>query len=189
MFIAALFIRYKTWKQPTCPLIDACIKKMWGTHTLACTQWNTCSIAQLCLTLWDHGLQHTRLHCPSPSPSVCSISCPLSQWCIQLSHPLLPPSPFALNLSQHQGLFQWVSSSHQVAKVLELQSFQWVNGILLIHKKEWHNAICNNLNGPRNYYTKWSKSDRKIQISYDISYMWNLKKLIQMNLLAKGIDS
>ena len=39
---------------------------------------------------------------------------------IQPSHPLLPSS-LALNLSQHQGLFEWVSSSHQVAKVLELQ--------------------------------------------------------------------
>ena len=38
---------------------------------------------------------------------------------IQPSHPLLSPSPPALNLSQHQGLFQWVSSSHQVAKVLD----------------------------------------------------------------------
>ena len=38
---------------------------------------------------------------------------------IQPSHPLPPPSPFAFNLSQHQGLFKWVSSSHQVAKVLE----------------------------------------------------------------------
>ena len=48
---------------------------------------------------------------------------------IQLSHHLLSPSPPALNLSQHQGLFKWVSSSHQVAKVLEFQlqhqSFQW----------------------------------------------------------------
>ena len=48
---------------------------------------------------------------------------------IQLSHPLLSPSPPDFNLSQHQGLFQWVSSSHQVAKVLEFQlqhqSFQW----------------------------------------------------------------
>ena len=48
---------------------------------------------------------------------------------IQPSHPLSPPSP-AINLSQHQGLFQWVSSSQQVAKVLELQlqhqSFQWI---------------------------------------------------------------
>ena len=48
---------------------------------------------------------------------------------IQQSHPLSSPSP-AFNLSQHQGLFKWVSSSHQVAKVLELQlqhqSFQWI---------------------------------------------------------------
>ena len=40
---------------------------------------------------------------------------------IQLSYPLLSPSPPALNLSQHQGFLQWVGSSHQVAKVLELQ--------------------------------------------------------------------
>ena len=40
---------------------------------------------------------------------------------IQLSHPLSSPSPPALNLSQHQGLFKWVSSSHQVAKVLDFQ--------------------------------------------------------------------
>ena len=49
---------------------------------------------------------------------------------IQPSHPLSSPSPSALNLSQHQGLFKWVRSSHQVAKVLEFQlqhqSFQWI---------------------------------------------------------------
>ena len=49
---------------------------------------------------------------------------------IQPSHPLSSPAPPALNLSQHQSLFQWVSSSHQVAKVLEFQlqhqSFQWI---------------------------------------------------------------
>ena len=48
---------------------------------------------------------------------------------IQPSHPPSSPSPPALNLCQHQGLFRWVSSSHQVAKVLEFQlqhqSFQW----------------------------------------------------------------
>ena len=47
---------------------------------------------------------------------------------IQPSHALSSPSPPAFNLSQHQGLFKWVSSSHQVAKVLEFQhqSFQWI---------------------------------------------------------------
>ena len=49
---------------------------------------------------------------------------------IQSTYPLLSPSPPVFNLSQHQGLFQWVSSSHQVAKILEFQlqhqSFQWI---------------------------------------------------------------
>jgi len=54
---------------------------------------------------------------------------------IQPSYPLLPPS-FALNLSQHQGIFQWADSLHQVPKVLELhlqhQSFQWIFRIDLL---------------------------------------------------------
>ena len=49
---------------------------------------------------------------------------------IQLSHPPSSTSPPAFNLSQHQGVFQWVSSAYQVAKVLEFhlqnQSFQWI---------------------------------------------------------------
>ena len=73
-------------------------------------------------------MQHPRLLCPSLCPGVCSNSCPLSQWCHRPSHPLLPISPPALNLYHHQGLFQWVGPSHQVAKVLELQlqSFKWI---------------------------------------------------------------
>ena len=53
---------------------------------------------------------------------------------IQPSHPLSSPSPLALNLSQHQGLFKWVSSSHQVVKVLEPQlqhqSFSEYSGMI-----------------------------------------------------------
>ena len=55
------------------------------------------------------------------------------QWlgdAIQPSHALSSPSPPTFNLSQHQGLFKWISSSHQVVKVLEFQfqhqSFQWI---------------------------------------------------------------
>ena len=73
-----------------------------------------------------------RLPCPSLSPRVCSNSYPLSQWCCLTISFSVPPSPPAFSLSQHQGLFQWVSSSHQVTKVLELQlqhqSFQWSDG-------------------------------------------------------------
>ena len=61
---------------------------------------------------------------------VCSNSCPLSQWCHPNISSSAVPSPPDLSLSQHQDIFQWVSSSHQVAKVLEFQlqhhqSFQW----------------------------------------------------------------
>ena len=72
-------------------------------------------------SLWPHELQHARPPCPSPTPGVHSDSRPLSRWCHPVSHPLSSPSPPAPNPSQHQGLFQWVNSSHEVAKVLEFQ--------------------------------------------------------------------
>ena len=80
-----------------------------------------------CVQLFaTHGLQHTRPPCPSPTPGVYSNAYPLSWWVIQL----LSPSPPAFSLSQHQGLLKWVSSLHQMAKVLEFQlqhqSFQWI---------------------------------------------------------------
>ena len=70
-------------------------------------------------SLRPHESQHTRPPCPSPTPGVHSNSCPWSRWCIQPSHPLSFPTPSAPNPSQHQSLFQWVNSSHEVAKVLE----------------------------------------------------------------------
>ena len=44
-------------------------------------------------------------------------------------------------------------------------------------KKEQNNAICSNMVGPRDCHTEWSKSDTERQILYDITYMWNLKKI------------
>ena len=69
-------------------------------------------------TLWPHGLQHTRIPCPPPSPWVCSNSCPLSQWC----HPTILSSvvPFSSSLQSFPAsgsfLMSWLL--HQVAKVL-----------------------------------------------------------------------
>ena len=88
------------------------------------------SVTQLCPTLCNP------MDCSTPGLSVHHQLLEFTQahvhWvgdAIQLSHPLSSPSP-AFNLSQHQGLFKWVSSSHQVAKVLEFklqhQSFQWI---------------------------------------------------------------
>ena len=88
------------------------------------------SVAQSCPTLCDPmnhstpGLPVHHQHAESTHTHV--------HWvgdAIQPSHPLPSPFPPALTLSQHQGLFQWVNPSHEVAKVLELQlqhqSFQW----------------------------------------------------------------
>ena len=80
-------------------------------------------------SLQPHGMWYDRPPCPSSTPKACSYSCPSSCWC-QPSHPLSCSSPPAFNLSQHQGFFKWVSSSHHVAKVLKFQlhyqSFQWI---------------------------------------------------------------
>ena len=61
-------------------------------------------------SLRPHGPRHARPPWPTPTPGVYPNSCPSSSDAIQSSHPLLSPSPPAPNPSQHQGLFQWVSS-------------------------------------------------------------------------------
>ena len=78
--------------------------------------------------LQPHESQHSRPPCPSATPEFTQTHVHWVGDAIQPSHPLSSPSP-APNPSQHQGLFQWVNSSHEVAKVLEFQpqyqSFQW----------------------------------------------------------------
>ena len=76
-----------------------------------------CSVAQFCLTLFDP------MDCSKPGfpllyhlPELAQANVHWVSDAIQPSHPLFSLSPLAFNLSQHQGLFQWVSSSHQVAK-------------------------------------------------------------------------
>ena len=90
-----------------------------------------CSVTKACPTLCDP------VDCSTPGSPVLHYFPEFAQthvhWvgnAIQTSHSLLSTSPPALNLSQHQGLFQWVGFLHQVAKVLELQlqhqSFLWI---------------------------------------------------------------
>ena len=88
------------------------------------------SVAQSCLTLCDpmnHSMPGLPVHHQLPEFTQSHVH--RVRDTIQPSHPLSSPSPPAPNPSQHQGLFQWVNSSHQVAKVLEFQlqhqSFQW----------------------------------------------------------------
>ena len=81
-------------------------------------------------SLWPLGLQHIRPPCPSQLPEFTQTHVHWVRDAIQPSHPLSSLSPPSFSLSHHQGLFKWVSSSHQVAKVLEFQlqhqSFQWL---------------------------------------------------------------
>ena len=103
----------------------------------------SCSVAKSCLTLWGP------MDCSTPSFAVLHYLLEFAQthvhWvddAIQPSHPLLRFSHPVLNLSQHQGLFQWVSSPHQVAKVLEFQlqhqSFQWYSGPISFSNDWFH---------------------------------------------------
>ena len=104
-----------------------------------------CSVAKSCRTLCDP------MNCSTPGFPVLHYLQEFAQthvyWvsdAIQSSHPLSPPLP-ALNLSQHQGFFLWVSSLHQVAKVLELQlhhqSFQWISG-LISFRIDWFDLLA-----------------------------------------------
>ena len=87
-----------------------------------CIIWKCCSVAKSYLSLckpMDCGMPgFSVFHC---LPEFVQIHVHWVGDTIQPSHPLSTPSLPAFNLSQHQGLFQWVNSSHQVAKVLELQ--------------------------------------------------------------------
>ena len=113
--------------------------KMWqkyGTDKIVGNLWTLTesvqfsSVAQSCPTLCDPTTCSTRglpVHHQLLESTQTHV-----HWvddAIQPSHPLSSPSPPALNLSHHQGLFKWVSSSHEVAKVLEFQlqhqSYQW----------------------------------------------------------------
>ena len=78
-------------------------------------------VSQSCPTLYDPmDCSFARLPCPTPTPELAQTQVHQVSDANQASHPVLSPSPPALSLSQHQGLFKWVSSSQQVAKVLEL---------------------------------------------------------------------
>ena len=88
------------------------------------------SVAQSYLTLRPHESQHARLPCHHQLPESTQTRIHHVSDAIQPSHPLSSPSPPDAIASQHEGLFQWVNSSHEVTKVLEFQpqhqSFQWI---------------------------------------------------------------
>ena len=108
----------KTWstgEEIGKPLQYSCLENPMNSQSVS-------SVTQSCPTLCDP------MNCGTPGLPVHHQLPELTQthvhWvsdAIQPSHPLFSPSPLAFNLSQHQGLFKWVNSLHQVAKVLEFQ--------------------------------------------------------------------
>ena len=96
-------------------------------------------------SLRPHGLQHTRLPCPSPSPGVCSNSCPSSQWC----HATIASSvvPFSCHLqsfpASQTGKDHLFSSLHQVVRILELRLQPSVM-LIIIRRGDhvWASACC-----------------------------------------------
>ena len=116
------------WKLYLIEFAKNCFLRKYNSQSCFLVQFN--SVAHLCPTLCDP------MNCSIPGLSVHHQLPEFTQthvhWvgdAIQPSHPLSSPSPPAFNLSQHQVLFQWVSSSHQVVKLLKFQlqhqSFQW----------------------------------------------------------------
>ena len=112
---------------------------------------------------------------------------------IQPSHPLSSPSPPAPNPSQHQGLFQWVNSSHEVAKVLEFQlqhqSFQWLPG-LISFRMDWLNlpAVQGTLKSLLQHHSSkasilWCSAFFTVQLSHP--YM-TTGKTIALNQIPYG---
>ena len=115
-----MFIAAKTWKQPLCLSTDEWIKKMWYIHTVVYSfQFSSLSRVRLFATSWITARQASLSI--TNSRSLLKLMPSWVSDAIQPSHPLSSSSPPAPNPSQHQGLFQWVNSSHEVAKVLEFQ--------------------------------------------------------------------
>ena len=122
------------------PLVSGCSYHFstWVGPTSCRTSQRYIIVAHWCLTLWDP------MDCSTPGFPVLHYLQEFAQthvhWvsdAIQPFHSLSPASPPAFNLSQHQGLFQWVGSLHQVAKVLDFQLQHHSSFILPMNIQGW----------------------------------------------------
>ena len=118
------------YPSPCIDLSVLCLNHIDSLKIVKATSVQFSSVAQSCLTLCDPMNRSTPgLPVHHQLPEFTQIHVHRVSDAIQPCHPLSSPSPPAPNLSQHPGLFQWVNSSHEMAKVLEFQlqhqSFQW----------------------------------------------------------------
>ena len=111
------------WKEMAEYLLNLCLKRY--LIVISSDQFSHWVVSDF---LQPHGLQHPSPPCPSPNPGFTQTHVHWVDDAIQPFHLRSLPSPSTF--SQHQGLFEWVSSLHQVAKGLEFQlqhqSFQWI---------------------------------------------------------------
>ena len=157
MFVAALFTIPRTWKQPRCPSSDEWIQKLWYIYTmeyysaikkntfkLVLMRWMNLepiilsefkSVTQSFPTLWHHGLQYTRLPCPSPTPGACWNSCPLNWWCYPTISSSVIPFSSCLQSFPESGSFPmsqfFVSGNQSIgasasASVLPMNIQDWL---------------------------------------------------------------
>ena len=113
------------------------------------------SVAQSCPTLWDPincSTPGLPVHHQLPESTQTHVHCVSNA--IQPSYPLSSPSPVALNLSEHQSLFKWVSSLHQVAKILE---FQLQHQFFTFSQTHWPVTWTWNVSSNPDFLPSWSK--------------------------------
>ena len=146
---------------------------------LYCLTYQFSSVAQSCLILCDptdcSTLGLPVLH---QLPDFIQTHVPRVGDAIQPSHPLSSPSPPAFNLSQHQGLFQWASSLHQVAKVYIL--FNKLVSTLSILDEYWQN-YPEKKNGDSNIHIIKRQNLNKWCISILINYQLYFQVLLLIN--------
>ena len=163
------------------------------------------SVTQLCPTL------HDPMNCSTPGLPVHHQLLEFTQThvrrvgdAIQLSHPLSSPSPPAPNPSQHQGLFQWVSSSHEVAKLLEFQLqhqfFQWTQDWSPCSPRDSQessptpqfksisSSVLSFLYGPTSIYDYWKNHSltRCIFVNKVVSLLFNMLSSLVIALLPRS---
>ena len=182
MFIAALFIIARQWKQPRCPSADEWIRKLWYIYTMEYSVQFSHSV--MSDTLWSHESQHARPLCPSPTSRVHSNSCPSSRWC----HPAISSSvvPFS-SCSQSlpasgsfpmSQFFTWGSHSIRVSateSVLPMNNHNWSplwwTGWTSLHSKGLSGVFSNTTVQKHQFFGAQLSSQSNSQI-----HTWLLEK-------------
>ena len=155
VFIAALFTKARMWK----------VKVKSLSHVQLCDPMD-CSLPGFSI----HGIFQARV----PEWVAISFSGDLSDPGIKPGSPTLQADAWP---SKPPGKHQDMEATYMSSdRRLDEDVVHIYNGILLSHGKEWNNAICSDMDEPRECHTKWSKSDRESQVSHDIAYLQNLKK-------------